>query len=63
MSEDMKMKQPAAMPKMMGKVSMEETSSEELMSAMGSKGETPVARKGMPPQGKVLGSEPRGQGG
>jgi len=49
--------------KVLGKISMNETPAEELMSAKGSVNERPQPRKPEPKQTKVLGSQPRGQGG
>jgi hypothetical protein len=49
--------------KVLGKVPMNETSGEELMSAKGSVSDKPKSRAGDPPKTKVLGSQPRGQGG
>lgn len=49
--------------KVLGKIPMVETSGEELYGAKGAINEKPQARKPDPPKTKVLGSQPRGQGG
>lgn len=49
--------------KVLGKIPMNETSGEELMSAKGSVDGSPKSRMPEPPKTKVLGSQPRGAGG